>query len=513
MNRFLVGLLLVWLGLFLPGVNAAPPLLDQQGDPLPPGAVARLGSSRLTHADTVEALAFTADGKGLLAGARDGSLILWDVPSGKERLCLVRQGPAISAVAVSPDGKLLVACQVDGDLAVWDSGSGQRIDTWPIFSGRRASIRRMLFLPDGQSLLLLGERGTRRDVRTARPRPLPLEPLDGILCAAVAPSGRTLAVYGSAGFVLHELPSEKVLVQVKVPSEQTPLQLAFSSDGGELFSLDRDQTIRVRDSRTAEVLRTMSTRDVCPLLVTRSGQPLRTTLTSDGCSLLISRPEASRLVFNPSWQPGKLDGRPLPPLLDLPASVALSPDLLTLAVADNDNQVRLWDLRTGKQLAGPRTQPVLFYPGGPRVSLSPDGRLLALLDRGILTVGETVTGRTLWQTPDSANSEAAAPDGVRSCIFSADSKQLLVLEECRGRVSSLTFCKADSGKVLRSLPSLPKWVSSLAVSPDGRWLAGVRGRRQPYRRGQGNSGPVPERGRALGRAGHTVAPRDREGSR
>jgi hypothetical protein len=51
----------------------------------------------------------------------------------------------------------------------------------------------------------------------------------------------------------------------------------------------------------------------------------------------------------------------------------------------------------GKATLGPRTRSVLFPAGEPRVKLSPDGRLL---NCGVLTVGETATGRTLWQAPE-----------------------------------------------------------------------------------------------------------------
>src|SRR4051812_8716301 len=59
-------------------------LVDNQGDPLPPGAVARFGTVRLRRDDTVEALAFLADGKILAGGSHSSSIRLWDVATGKE---------------------------------------------------------------------------------------------------------------------------------------------------------------------------------------------------------------------------------------------------------------------------------------------------------------------------------------------------------------------------------------------------------------------------------------------
>src|SRR2546430_799038 len=42
---------------------AGKPRVDRLGDPLPPGVLARMGSGRLRHADTLETVAFSPDGR------------------------------------------------------------------------------------------------------------------------------------------------------------------------------------------------------------------------------------------------------------------------------------------------------------------------------------------------------------------------------------------------------------------------------------------------------------------
>src|SRR5579871_3705874 len=62
----------------------AKPRLDRFGDPLPEGAVARMGSGRMRQGSSIRSLSFTPDGKSLVAGGY-GQVYLWDAATGKRR--------------------------------------------------------------------------------------------------------------------------------------------------------------------------------------------------------------------------------------------------------------------------------------------------------------------------------------------------------------------------------------------------------------------------------------------
>jgi hypothetical protein len=60
----------------------AAPRVDQFGDPLPEGAIGRIGTVRLRPGHAVGNIAFSPDGKTLAAAAWNYTLQLWDVSTG-----------------------------------------------------------------------------------------------------------------------------------------------------------------------------------------------------------------------------------------------------------------------------------------------------------------------------------------------------------------------------------------------------------------------------------------------
>src|SRR5438105_3881400 len=79
--------------------------VDSFGDPLPPGAVARLGSTRLRHAWLSEAT-FTPDGKAVLSAGGDGRVRAWGVTNGDLLWTKKLQAAdGLRLTALSPNGK------------------------------------------------------------------------------------------------------------------------------------------------------------------------------------------------------------------------------------------------------------------------------------------------------------------------------------------------------------------------------------------------------------------------
>jgi len=92
----------------------APVLLDIRGDPLPTGAIARLGTLASAAPDRSDGLDLLGDPLPPEALARFGTVRLV-------------QGCRAYCMALSPDGKLLATGGEDGTLRVWDTASGKEL--------------------------------------------------------------------------------------------------------------------------------------------------------------------------------------------------------------------------------------------------------------------------------------------------------------------------------------------------------------------------------------------------
>src|SRR5260370_42697007 len=104
---------------------------DLYGDPLPAGAVARLGSVRLRHA-ALSDLVFLPDYKSIVSAGGDRVLRFWDIATGKPVRTVRLQGTASPgyAVPLSPDGRTLVSFD-QGNLVSWDVDTGKELKRQP----------------------------------------------------------------------------------------------------------------------------------------------------------------------------------------------------------------------------------------------------------------------------------------------------------------------------------------------------------------------------------------------
>jgi WD40 repeat protein len=151
----------------------AVPQLDHHGDPLPPGAVLRLGTVRFRVGSDriIYSHALSPDGKYLAAEDRDG-IGLWDTETGR----LARRLPWRTwqgtnpqfGLAFSPDGKRL-ARLAGRVVAVWDLTTGREL--FDIDFKEEGEFRGIAFVSGRDQLFVTGWRKPRAltlDARTGR---------------------------------------------------------------------------------------------------------------------------------------------------------------------------------------------------------------------------------------------------------------------------------------------------------------------------------------------------------
>jgi WD40 repeat protein len=420
----------VWLSLLTlfaaPAFAAAQPprapAVDALGDPLPAGAVARLGTTRLRQADPVRFIAYPTAGVLLTAG--DTGVYTWDAATGKELRHMALPRPAVSrfpfgapsAPLLSGDGKTLLLGLDAGDCIVVDVATGKRLREFKIdadmpgmgafrgfpgASNAQHSVShdgRLLLTRDSNPFGVVGNGTTAKvklwdTVAGKMLRELNAKEKGATLTAAVLTrDGKAvLAVEGPGAVVkggpdapqtrlrLLDAATGNELRSVPLPGASVS-ELHLSPDGKLVAVGTQGQALRLLDAATGKELRQFANK--------AQGNLATTFFARDGKTLfIVSANEATQYEV----ETGKelrhflMAGRKDDPFglamgrLSAPAA-ALSPDGRTLALPAGTTVTR-WEVESGKEIAGvaahqDRIDSVAFAPDGGRVLTgAADGKL------------------------------------------------------------------------------------------------------------------------------------------
>src|SRR5262249_36512923 len=102
--------------------------LDASGDPLPHGAVARIGTLRFRHPGPVDFVGYSGDGKLLITHSNDSAVRFWDAGAGKQVQSLkLTTRVVIGAGRYYPGARLLLSG--DGKiLLIGDNGAWKTVE-------------------------------------------------------------------------------------------------------------------------------------------------------------------------------------------------------------------------------------------------------------------------------------------------------------------------------------------------------------------------------------------------
>ncbi len=299
-----------------------------------------------------------------------GTAVLWSdclrFPWSSARSArLVGHARLVVSVMFSPDGCTLASCGFDETIRLWDLSrwDGER-PVVPVVLPHAAVVLKMAFTRDGSTLAAVGDR--KLTIWSRGPEFVRTAELLGETyhAAAFSPDGRTLALGAEDGTIrLLDVPSarERAILRGHARTVRT---LAFSPDGKRLASGSQEGRALLWDISTGMPSR---------VLVNRPSGVIRSVVFSpDGRTVVVGEQgEKDSAIFLLDPETGAERSR-------LSAhswgvnDVAFSPDGLTLASANMDRSIKVWDLVTGREMVNVKEG---FWVRS--VTYSPDGRWLA----------------------------------------------------------------------------------------------------------------------------------------
>jgi WD40 repeat protein len=451
-----------------PAHEARQPRVDRFGDPLPDGAIARLGTIRLRPGNGTD-VTFSPDGKSLITCGTDLTVRTWDLSTGRllreQQLPSVGVGGSSPAVVLSPDGRYAAFAKRSHSVILWDLRADKLWHEFPI----QDAWPRILFSPDSKLLVIAdAEHVHIADVATRKGQSfdrLSKRQMDGLAFTA---DGTLLL-----------LAEEKIIRfwNVKEGREASRLTLkarvltaALSPDGRVVAVTsysDEDKSVRFWDTVTGKPVKDWKNWD------RQKGQGAPgVQFTPDGKSVLICTDEGIHV-----WDPlADKCVRTMPGRRGF--NFTFSPDGKRAASLGGpvgsgfqiESMVQVWDLTTGRPHAANRPEIGHFKPADSLV-FSPDGRTLASASQVEQSVRlwNAATGRPLRSLPVK---ERIVLDPLS---FMPDGKELLL-----GTSTAIVRLEVAGGReVSRYSPgkkgNVAQYIKKMQLCDDGRTLLALSG--------------------------------------
>jgi RNA polymerase sigma factor (sigma-70 family) len=441
----------------LPQKHEAQVRLDDDGDPLPDGAVRRVGTLRFRQGGgDFDSLLVTPDGKTLVSSTfyGDRTICAWDLATGK----LLRSFPGsydFGQIALSPDGTTLAAPHQDDNVIVLsDLASGKEL--------RRLAYQDFFpcscaFSPDGKTLVSGDQSGfidfwdltTRKHIERRKSPNNRVLPNNHVTLLAFTPDGKTLASgdHQEGAITLWDAASGKVIRQLK--RSGVVLALTFSPDGAFLACVGGDAdskkkyVIPLWDVKTGKIVHEMPSGYAWSVAFTPDGKTVASAEAEDDQVAIVLRDVSS--------------GKRLRTIADNPERITFSPDGKTLISGYRGGVIRLWDVETGKEKTPAQGRSWIR-----NATASPKGRTLVFCDLKV-RLWDLIEGREVGALPIECHETAGLS-------FSGDGKTLATVDSNH----DISLWDVGARKLLRRIErdeNAPHYQYRAALAPNGKMLA------------------------------------------
>jgi WD40 repeat protein len=498
---------------------------DLFGDPLPAGALARMGTVRWRHSGSISFVGYTGQGKQLLTACSDGFFRVWDVSSGRE-MRRFSMGTAANTprggignaaggiylaghtgrIALTNDGATLAATAAAGSVRIWDVAAGKEIRILAMKPALNEPRRMMdgganlAFAPDGKSLatqssdqvIRLWDIASGKEIRRIGKQPNEKkQPVNVVRFVAVggggnpfvfSPDGKTLGAVSTepdkmnmlvTTIRLYDVAAGKELRQIK------PTQQNNFLGGGLVFAPD-SKSIGWSGNGNIDFFEISSGKKLWEHKLGGPGSMAQEMVFAPGGKILAVRASnrpgiqlrdraSGKELRGLGGEYGQGGGAAFAVFPQFgrfggpggPQLVAFSPNGKVLAEGTSGGAVRLWDVAGGKE--------IVHAAGGHHTRVS---------SLAVASDGKTLTthagGRTLCQWEISSGKELRRmqlpPAG--NIALSADGKTAA----CSAAADKIEIWDVIAGKSLRTI-QVPQpqqrgyGGGGLALSPDARVVA------------------------------------------
>jgi WD40 repeat protein len=436
-----------------PKAPAEGPPADLHADPLPAGALARIGSTRFLAPNLLQSLVYSPDGKLIAAGPGGGGACLLGARTGKRHSDLWGSRFGTNALTFSPDGKLLAAAAGDQTLRLWGLAEGRELRSIRIITpgAKNNGARSLAFSPDSKRLACGEHDGCLSvwDVETGKPIARFRQGAHAISTVAWLDGGKVLAAYGGTDLVLRDAARGKELERFKI---------------GRFNSLPLS-----RDGRLAAWPRTGEGKSEVALLDLKTGKELPPVVIREPFGSMALLPDGKHVVVTHFGRGSALSLWDVTARKEVRRFAGLEPWLwpgeLVLAASPDGKRVAagklgfdglcVWDVATGKTLS-----PTGYFAGWPiAFAVSPDGKIASLDNdsHDFVKLWDAATGALLLRPL------LPTPRGGFTLRYSPDGKTLLVTQPRRMGTRALD---AGTGRSLAVFAG--EWAT---FSPDGKVVA------------------------------------------